>query len=253
MKYKYKCGDKVLVFDKLKVFKQDKELSVILPTYNEEGCISRIIKDLRNVLKDKDYEIVIVDDDSKDATRSIIDSYKEGDVVALHRYGKKGIFSAIKDGVLIARGKIIAIMDADYSHPPRKMFEMLNYIDNYDIVSCSRFTHGAAIEAPFIQKYSTILLNRMLRLVLFDLGVTDFTGGFHAIRKSKFLDLNLKYEAVWGEFDIELFYRAKKKGFKIKEIPFIYRYREEGKSKSDNYLKYLYYYWKMALRVRLFG
>lgn len=253
MNYLYKCGATVLQLNSIKGFKQNKNISVILPTYNEEEGISRIINDIRVILKGKNYEIVVVDDDSKDNTPKIIDSYNKEDITALHRHHKKGILSAIKDGTKAARGSIIVIMDADYSHPPKKVLEMLSYVDKYDIVSCSRFIDGGGIQAPFIQKYSTILLNRTLRLLLFDLGVSDFTGGFHAMKKDKFMDLNLKYDAIWGEFDMELFYRAKKKGYKIKEIPFIYKYREEGKSKSENYLKYAYYYWKMALKLRLFG
>lgn len=254
----YKCGNEVIGFDSIRKFVQknvvqNKDISVVLPTYNEEELISRIIHDLRSVLHKKKYEIVIVDDNSKDRTPDIIDNFKSDDIVALHRYNKKGIFSAIKDGIKVTRGNIIIIMDADFSHPPKKILEMLKYADEYDIVSCSRFIKGAYLEAPFVQKYSTILINKMLKLVLFDLGVTDFTGGFHVMKKNKFVDLNTRYDTVWGEFDMELFYRAKKKNYKIKEIPFIYRYRLEGKSKSENYLKYAYYYWKMALRLRIFG
>ena len=203
------------------------------------------------MLKSKNYEIVIIDDNSSDNTLKIIDKYKDDKIAILNRYSKRGIFSAIKDGIKVARGNIIIIMDADYSHPPEKLLEMLKYIDKYDIVSCSRFIEGANIEAPFIPKYATILLNCILRLMLFDIGVYDFTGGFHAIKREKFMKLYFKYDAIWGEFDMELFYRAKRLGYKIKEIPFNFKYREEGKSKSENYLKYAYYYLKMAFKVKI--
>lgn len=251
--YIYKHGNRIIKFDRIKYFYQNKDVSVILPTYNEEEGINKMILEIKKALRGKNFEIVIVDDNSKDKTPEIIDTYNDDSIVALHRFSKKGIFSAIRDGIKVSRGNIIVTMDADFSHPPEKIREMLKYTDKYDIVSCSRFIEGGDVIAPFFQKYSTILLNRMLRLFLFDLKVTDFTGGFHAMKRDKFMKLSLKYNAVWGEFDMELFYRARNKGYKIKEIPFIYKYREEGKSKSENYLKYAYYYWKMALQLRLFG
>ena len=253
MNYRYKCGSKILEFDAIPKLGQSKDVSVILPTYNEEEGIARIIDNLTTALKGKSYEVIIVDDNSADNTPKIIDSYETSNVAVLHRYNTKGILSAIIDGIKIARSNIVVTMDADFSHPPTKIPEMLKYAGQYDIVSCSRFMKMGGVKAPFIKRCSTILLNRMLRLFLFDLHVTDFTGGFHAMKRDKFLNLNLRYHAVWGEFDMEIFYRAKKKGYKIKEIPFVYKYREEGKSKSENYLKYAYYYSKMAMMLRLFG
>ena len=70
------------------------------------------------------------------------------------------------------------------------------------------------------------------------------------IRKEKLKHLKFKYKTIWGEFDMELFYRAIKKGFKVKEVPFTYKFREEGVSKSENLLKYAYVYLKRALELR---
>ena len=253
MNYRYKGSGKILRFDSIPEFKQNKSVSIILPTYNEERTIDRTVREIRTVLNKKNYEIVIVDDNSIDKTPKIIDDYSNGDVTALHRYHKKGIFSAIVDGIKASRSNNVVIMDADFSHPPSMIPEMLKHLDENDIVSCSRFKKKGGVVAPFIPKYSTVVLNLMLRLILSDLGVTDFTGGFHAMKKDKFLALNIKYDSVWGEFDMELFHRAKKRNYKIKEVPFVYKFREEGKSKSDNYLKYAYYYWKMVLKLKLLG
>jgi len=143
-------------------------------------------------------------------------------------------------------------MDADFSHPPRKIVELLSYMPEADIVSCSRFAPGGGVEMPWFKKLATYSLNMCLRIVL-GFKVTDFTGGFHAMKRDKFLALPFKYPSQWGEFDMELFYRALRRGYTIKEIPFVYKYRDEGHSKSESYVKYAFLYWKRALSLRFLG
>ncbi len=233
-----------------------KFVSVILPTYNEEGNIGRIVRELRKSFLIYDSEIVIVDDNSSDKTPEIMDLLAKKDgVVALHRYGVRGIFSAIRDGIKISRGSVVVIMDADFSHPPQIVPKLLEFIDDYDIVSGSRFIKGSGIEAPFMRKATTVILNRVVRVIL-GLRQHDITGGFHAIKKDRFNQLKFRFRTLFGEFDMELFYLANKKGFRIKEIPFTYNYREEGLSKSsDNMIHYIGYglhYLMRAMEIRLF-
>jgi dolichol-phosphate mannosyltransferase len=227
-----------------------RDLSIIIPTYNEEKNISRLIKYLVENIIEWDYEIIIVDDDSTDDTPKIIDKLAMSDrIITLHRKGIKGIFSAIKDGIILSNNDIVVIMDADFSHPPEIIPKLLKYIKDYDIVSASRFIQSGGVEAPLLRKYGTIFLNKFIRIIM-GLKLTDYTGGFHAIKKSKFNQLNFKYNTVWGEFDMELFYLAHKKNLKIKEIPFVYRFREEGHSKSENLFKYAWIYFLRALQLR---
>lgn len=252
------CGKKTCKFGTIcECRAAKKDVSVVLPTYNEEGNIERLIKALSEALKDYDYEVVVVDDASKDRTPKIIDKYaKKGVVVAVHRIGIRGIFSAIRDGIKMARGKTVVIMDADFSHPPAKVAELMRYADNYDVVSGSRFAKGGGINAPFTRKFATLLFNSVIRFIL-GLRITDWTGGFHAINKEKLKQLRFKYPAEWGEFDLELLYRARKKGFTIKEVPFYYSFREEGKSKSAEGFGFLFGYASKyglrALRLKAFG
>lgn len=255
--YRCVCKGRVYEFEKIKqCLKGKKDVSVVLPTYNEEGNIGRLIKALKQHLKRYDYEVIVVDDNSKDKTPKIIDDLaKKGRVVALHRYRIKGIFSAIQDGIKISRGKIIVIMDADFSHPPHIVPKLLAHIEDYDMVSGSRFIKGSGIEAPFIRKIPTIALNIVVRLIL-GLKPHDLTGGFHAIKKDKFNELRFRYKTVFGEFDMELFYLANRKRWRIKEVPFTYNYREEGASKfSDSLTHYMVYgmhYLKRVIQIRLF-
>ncbi len=236
-----------------------KSVSVIVPTYNEEGNIGRLIDAISSGLESsgrKDFEIIVVDDSSKDKTPEIMDRHAaSGKVAAVHRKGVRGIFSAIMDGVKVARSDVVVIMDADFSHPPSKIPELLKRMDDgsFDLVSASRFCRGGGIEAPFSRKFATVLFNSAIRLLMGS-RITDWTGGFHAIRRDKLLALNFKYPAKWGEFDLELLYRAKLAGLKIAEIPFVYNFREEGKSKSAEkfsfFIGYAWLYGKRAVQLR---
>ena len=260
---KYLCVgyDKKKEFDKLKKpFNLKKEVSIILPTYNEEKNIEKLVNELRKEFHGIDYEIVILDDNSKDKTPAIIDKLaKKGDVLAIHRYGKKGYFSAYQDAIYMANGRYVITMDSDLSHPPSIAKEFLKYKNDYDIVSGSRYMEGAGMDAPFSRKYGSMFLNKICAWIL-GLKLTDIAGDFHLMKKDKFMKLGFKYGPVFGEFDFELLYRATQKGFKIKEIPFIYKFREEGESAMGmgvndalSLAKFAWAYLKMALRLRFRG
>ncbi len=256
----YRCagyGKTKIINEPKRCFNIKKEVSVIIPTYNEEGNIERLVNLLKSELKDIDYEIVIVDDDSKDNTQSIIDNLaKRKGLIAVHRKNARGIFSAIKDGVKIANGDYIVVMDSDFSHPPSLIKEFWKNRNRYDIVSGSRFTKGGDMEAPISRKYGSLFINRICALIL---GVKqkDIAGGFHLMKKSKFMELNPKTDTVFGEFDFEIFYKAKLKNWRIKEIPFVYKFREEGSSKMGGsapeiigLLNYALIYFKKAVKLR---
>lgn len=236
-----------------------RSVSVVVPTYNEEGNLGRLVEAVSSALEKSgynDFEIVVVDDNSNDRTPSIMDELaKAGKVAAVHRYGVRGIFSAIMDGVRAARSDVVVIMDADFSHPPSKIPELLKKMEEggFDLVSGSRFAKGGGIQAPFARKFATVLFNKMIGFLMGS-GITDWTGGFHAIKKEKLLGLDFRYPTKWGEFDLELLYRVKKAGLKLAEVPFVYNFREEGQSKSAERLSffvgYAWLYGKRVLQLR---
>ena len=253
--YKYVGYGKKLEFDELrKPVSRKKEISIVLPTYNEEGNIGRLVRGINKVMSKtkykNSYEIVIVDDNSSDKTSEMIDKLSKKDkVVALHRYKDKGIFSAVLAGVKIANGKYILNMDSDFNHPPEYILRLLKYKDKYDIVLCSRFVKGGDMPSTFISKYGAIGINRIISNIL-HLGINDGNGGFHIMKKSDFDRIKFRYEVVFGEFGFELFYRARRLGLKIKEVPFVYRIRDSGESGMGNKLKMSYVYLKRALQLR---
>lgn len=253
--------NKKIEFDNIKkVFKKRKEVSIILPTYNEEKNIENLVDKLRKEFKGINFEIVIVDDNSKDKTPKIIDELaKKGNLMALHRLTERGYFSAYLDGITIANGKYIITMDSDFSHPPKIAREFLKYKNKYDIVSGSRYMKGGEMDAPFFRKYGSTFLNKLCAFIL-GLNITDIAGDFHLMKKQKFNELEFKYKPAFGEFDFEWLYRANKKGFTIKEIPFRYNFREEGESamgggaaEAISLMKFALAYIKMALKLRFIG
>ncbi|MEK6854755.1 MAG: glycosyltransferase [Nanoarchaeota archaeon] len=241
-------------------FNIKKEVSIILPTYNEEKNIGRLIKELRKEFKKESYEIVILDDNSKDRTPRIIDKEaKKGNLLAIHRYEKRGYFSAYQDAISMANGKYVLLMDADFSHLPETAKKLFDLRNKSNIISASRYTKGGVMNAPFLRKYGSMFLNH-LGIFIIGLKQTDATNEFLIIEKNKFKEMEFRYKAVFGEFDFELLYRAKQKKLSVLEIPCVYVYRKEGSSAmgtgiSDalKLMKFASAYIKMALKIRFYG
>jgi dolichol-phosphate mannosyltransferase len=250
-KYRIVTGKGEKIYHELELCNSEElDVSIVIPTYNEEGNIGRLIEEIAKNLKKFSFEIIVVDDASKDKTGELMDSYaKKYPVVAVHREGIRGVFSAQMDGTKIARGKFLGFMDADLSHPPAMLALMLKYPD-YDIVNASRYVKGGGEKAPFQRKFGSHMLNILCR-ILGGIKTKDITGVYHIINKKKFREITFKYPSLWGDFDIELFYRAEKQGFRIKEVPFMYVYRQEGMSKSFNLFRIAYVYSMKALKLRM--
>ena len=124
------------------------KISVIVPTYNEAENIKKLIPMIDSVLKDYDYEIIVVDDNSPDGTAEVAKKLAEQyPVKVLIREKKKGLASAILYGFMNANGDVLGVIDADLQHPPELLGEMAKKIeDGYDIVIASRYVKGGGTE-----------------------------------------------------------------------------------------------------------
>ena len=135
--------------------------SIIIPTYNEKENIPELTRRIYESLSSIDFEVIFVDDNSPDNTAEVAEKLAEayGNIKVLRRPVKLGLASAVLDGVKVAAGNIIAVMDADLQHPPEVlplMFEKVRY--GYDIVVASRYVDGGDIESW------SVLRRRLLRL-----------------------------------------------------------------------------------------
>ena len=115
------------------------DLTILLPTYNEALTIQNMLEAIRTNIPDETiYEIIIVDDDSPDGTNEIANSYFEKlENIIKHnvhvRKNKRGLSSAVIDGMKIACGKYVLVMDSDFSHPPEMIRKMYSKITNDDL------------------------------------------------------------------------------------------------------------------------
>ncbi len=216
-------------------------ISVVIPTYNERDNIARIINSLEESCSSDVREIIIVDDNSPDGTWKVVGELKNKikKLRLVRRIGASGLPSAIIEGINNAKGDYILWMDCDLSHPPNLIKEMLKYASEYDVISASRYVKGGKDSRGFLRILTSRILNLFGSLVL-NIHVKDLTSGFYLVKKDVFKKIKLK-DHGYAEYCIRFAYDSVKSGFKWKEVPYVFKDREEGTSKSymniGNFLK----------------
>lgn len=222
------------------------EYSIILPTYNEKENIKPLIKEIITYMPSKDYELVIVDDNSPDGTGKIVQELSKVNrsIKVIIRTEDKGLSKSIKQGILRSKGSKIIIMDTDFSHPSSTIPHLIKSLDNNsDMVVASRYVKYGHMDAPLHKYFGSYMLNRIIGIIL-NVDIMDLTGGFLIIKKSSLMKLSLdKVFVGYGEFSFRLIYALKRNKGVIKEIPFNYALRRYGESKTSLIkigLKYIY-------------
>ena len=216
-------------------------VSVILPTYNEKGNIVPLIQEIFKQ-SDRDTEVIVVDDDSPDRTWEEVQELArtQSNLHLIRRINERGLVSALKAGINASQGSIVVWMDCDFSMPPHHIKDLLKHIDQgYDAAVASRFIEGGGVEIIVKSEDSLLayvmswMLNKFIQLVL-DSSFQDYTSGFIAIRGKVLKSIPLHGD--YGEYFIDLIYRAMRMGYKIKEIPYICKARRVGTSKTGTNL-----------------
>jgi len=211
---------------------------VIVPTYNESDNLAKLVE--RVLEQDPRLDILVVDDGSPDGTGEIADQIAAENprVNAIHRASKLGLGTAYIAGFrwALERGyDYIFEMDADFSHDPRKLPEFLEAIKNADLVLGSRYQHGQVnvVNWPMSRLFLSYFANIYARAVT-GTPVFDATGGFKCFRRKVLEAIDLGTIKSNGyAFQIEITFRAWKKGFRVMEIPIVFVDRTEGKSKMS--------------------
>jgi dolichol-phosphate mannosyltransferase len=211
---------------------------VIIPTYNERENITRIIPAVLS--KDPALEVLVVDDGSPDGTGDIVDGITAGNprVHVIHRAGKLGLGTAYVAGFRWALERdyeLIFEMDADFSHNPDRLPAFLEAVKSADLVLGSRYQNGQinVVNWPISRLFLSYSANIYARRVT-GLQVFDATGGFKCFRRRVLESIDLGDVKSNGyAFQIEMTYRAWKKGFRIVEIPIVFVDRTEGSSKMS--------------------
>lgn len=223
------------------------ELSVIIPAYCEEENLKVLLPRLTASLKglNSDYEVLIIDTESPmDDVASVC---AENGVDYINRTGGNDYGDAIRTGIKEARGKYILFMDADGSHTPEFVAELMPHRNDFDVVIASRYVKGGGTENPKILIFMSWILNLSYALIL-NLRCKDISNSFKLYRADQIKDLNL----YCNNFDIveEILYKLNKRyPIKIKEIPTTFKKRLFGESKRNLPLFMLtYVYTLMKLR-----
>ena len=211
---------------------------VIIPTYNEHDNIAHIIPAV--LAQDPSLEVLVVDDGSPDGTGAVVDGMAAADprVHIVHRTGKLGLGTAYIAGFKWALARDYALvfeMDADFSHPLERIPAFLEAIKSADVVLGSRYLNGEVnvVNWPMGRLFLSYAANIYARGVT-GLPVFDATGGFKCFRREVLEAIDLDDVRSNGyAFQIEMSFRAWKRGFRIVEIPIVFVDRTEGTSKMS--------------------
>lgn len=211
---------------------------VIVPTYNESENITRIVPKILD--QDPRLEVLVVDDNSPDGTGGLVDEMVAANprVHVLHRAGKEGLGRAYLAGfrwALEHKYDLIFEMDADFSHDPSHLPEFLAAIKNADLVLGSRYRDGkvTVVNWPMARLLLSYGANIYARAVT-GMHLGDGTGGFKCFRRHVLEAIPLDQVRSNGyAFQIEMSFRAWKRGFRIAEIPIVFHDRTEGESKMS--------------------
>jgi dolichol-phosphate mannosyltransferase len=215
-------------------------IRLVLPTYNEAENLEPFVRALLPQLAsaDPDHTVLVVDDNSPDGTGEIADrlAAESEHVRVLHRPGKEGLGRAYLAGFEVALGEgaeLVMEMDADFSHDPRDVPRLIEAVRaGADLALGSRYCDGGGVENWPLHRRLLSRGGSWYSRRVHGLPVRDLPGGFKCFRREllEALDLGTVHTGGYG-FQIELTYRAIQAGYRVAEVPIVFRERERGASK----------------------
>ena len=245
------------------------DVSVVLPTYNERDNICDLIDAIRRELTPAGYayEVLVVDDSSPDGTAEVvrrrynIDAHGSGrlpgdahaTVRLVVRTQDKGLANSIRDGLILAQGRTLVVMDTDFNHDPAMIPQMVDLLRYYDLVIGSRFVMRGGMEDRLRYHFSQAY-NIFIR-ALFQTQIQDNLSGYFAIRRERLYALAPLFPAIfygYGDYFIRLLLAAWRQDWKILEVPVFYILRRHGDSKTG-FWSIFQQYTAAVLRLRLLG
>jgi dolichol-phosphate mannosyltransferase len=226
-------------------------LSIIVPTYNEKENVGELLKRIDDSLRvcNLPYEVIIVDDGSSDGTAEHAEKLSSFyPVRVIRRPGRLGLSSAVIDGVRVARGSVVAVMDADLQHPPEMLPRMLKKMgEGHDIIVASRYVKGGSIEGwsalrKLISKGAVTLTHLLLPKTRV---IRDPVSGFFLLRK-KVIDKINPLSPKGFKILLEVLVRGRY--LSVAEVPYRFGLRKRGGSKLS--VKQILNYVFMLLRLK---
>ena len=230
---------------------------IVTPTYNERENLPVLAA---GVLKHEGTRLLVVDDGSPDGTGQIADQLAveyPGRVEVIHRTGQRGLGRSYVDGLLHAikegRAEFICQMDADLSHNPEYLPELVQAAATNDLVIGSRYLNGVSVvNWPLHRIFLSAFGNRYIRFIT-SLSASDCTSGYRCWRREALARMPIANMVSDGySFLVEMLYEARRRGLRIGEVPIIFIERRQGQSKlSGNVLiESLIMPWRLVVRSR---
>ncbi|MBN1484018.1 MAG: polyprenol monophosphomannose synthase [Chloroflexia bacterium] len=224
------------------------QLSVIVPTYNEAESLPELCRRLFDALAQADLrgELVVVDDSSPDGTGDVAEALaQQYPLQVLHRPPKSGLSSAVIDGLQQARGELLAVLDADLSHPPEIIPRLAQAIleQGGDLAVASRYVPGGGVEDwPWHRRLVSWVANQLARPFV---PMRDATSGCFALRREVVEGVVL--DPIGFKIGLEIMAKGRYEHFA--EVPYTFRDRRYGQSKFNrrevwNYLRQLGRLWR---------
>lgn len=219
------------------------KLSIVIPVYNEEKTIAKIVGIVKNVnLGSMKKEIIIVDDFSTDCTRDVLKKINEPDIKIFYHQKNMGKGAALRTGFRHATGDFIIIQDADLEYDPNDYPRLLKPLlgKKAKVVYGSRFMRK--MRSKILSHYIGNKLLTMITNIMFGSRLTDMETCYKAFTKDVLKGINLRANRF--DFEPEITAKVLKKGYKIIEIPISYKHRmwDEGKKITwRDGVKALYY------------
>jgi dolichol-phosphate mannosyltransferase len=211
--------------------------SVVLPTYNEREVIASVVREILDVVGD--VEVLVVDDDSPDRTWEVVAVEFAGDgrARALRRVGRRGLASAIAEGIDASRGEVVVWLDADGSMPAAVIPRLVAATVSADVAVASRYAPGGrdardsstrVLASRAINAFGTLWLGGPVR---------DWTSGFVAARRTALRRVPIRADSAYGDYCIDFLHRACRAGFRVVEVPYACVERRAGTTKTSPSLR----------------
>ena len=228
----------------------DKLISVIIPTYNEKDNVIPLVEKLHSVLSGYKYEVVLMDDNSRDGTIALAESLAaKYPVRIIVRQGVRGLAVSVADGFKAAKGQYFVVMDADLQHPPELILKLVQALeDGADMAVASRYVKGGGMEnwsttRKIISKGAIMISHILLPS---SRTVKDITSGFFALKREVVDGVELN--PIGWKILLETLYMGKIQ--KVVEVPFVFALRTRGSSKLNFHqqIEYLKHIWSLMRR-----
>lgn len=227
---------------------------VVIPTYNESENIKMLVEQIFQL--PITIDVLVVDDNSPDGTSELVQEMIQdySRLYLMRRTDKEGLGTAYRAGFIYALEREydnVLQMDADLSHDPEELPEMIEELKEYDLVIGSRYSQGVSVvHWPISRLILSYCANLYTRLIT-GMPVKDGTSGYKAWRSDVLRTIDLTRVSSQGySFQIEMNFRAWKNGYKIKESPIIFHDRVEGRSKMSRKIIFeaVFMVWRLKIR-----